>query len=377
MTTVRPGEYIGIIGGGQLGRMMADEAHDLGFKVVVLDPDENAPLCQVADARIIADYGDQAAVAKLAQMAKVVTYEFENVDAAVLAACEAERRLFPNTRLLSISQDRIQEKATFRALGLRTADYLAVTGVQGEPWTQVARFPVIVKTARGGYDGHGQRICGSAQELQGVLEEWRDISVVVEQVVPFDKEVSVVLSRDQGGQIVDFGLIENHHRNGILDFSISPAPVAPIVRERATSYAYRLAIELDLVGTMAVEFFVIGDDVLVNEMAPRPHNSGHLTIEAFEYSQFAQHIRAVAGLPLGQTRQLSAAAMANLLGDIWTASDQPNFSAALAIPSTHLHLYGKATPRPARKMGHLTVLADSPNTALRRADQARRALTGP
>lgn len=379
MKILNPGDCIGIIGGGQLGRMMAVEAYQLGFKMAVLDPDPEAPLCQIADERIIADYSDPHAIAELGRVASAVTFEFENVNAAVLADLDGEGRLFPNARLLAISQDRIQEKAAFRRLGLKTAGYLAVEpGAVREPLNQVERYPVIVKTARGGYDGHGQRRCANSGELQSVLDEWHDIPLVIEQYVPFDKEISVVLTRDQHGHLVDFGAIENHHQNGILDFSISPAAVPDPIRDRAVSYAYRLAVELGLVGTMAVEFFVAGEEVLVNEMAPRPHNSGHLTIEAFEFSQFAQHIRAVAGLPLGNHHQLSAAAMANLLGDIWTDhSALPDFSAALAVPATHLHLYGKRVARAGRKMGHLTVLAESPTTALRRADQARKALTAP
>ncbi|SMC02270.1 5-(carboxyamino)imidazole ribonucleotide synthase [Sulfobacillus thermosulfidooxidans DSM 9293] len=377
MIKLKPGEYIGIIGGGQLGRMMAYAAYQLGYRVAVLDPDPDAPLAQIAHHRIVASYDDTDAVKNLAAMSSVITYEFENVSVPQLEMIAHERPVFPNPGLLAISQNRIYEKTMCRRLGLKTADFLWAESVeQREQLRNFSHFPAIVKTARGGYDGKGQMRVDNAKELATALTSWPDMPLIVEEFVPYDVEISVVLTRDQNQHIVDFGTIENHHQNGILDVSISPARVPEHITEKAVSYARQIAVDLDLVGTMTVEFFVVGNDVLVNELAPRPHNSGHLTIEAFDYSQFDQHIRAISGLPLGRQHQRSPAAMANLLGELWQSGDL-NWSFALETLNTYLHLYGKDEPRVGRKMGHITALADTPETAMRRVRQARDALGNP
>lgn len=375
MIALDPGDYIGIIGGGQLGRMMAYSAYQLGFRVAVLDPDQQSPLAQIAHRRIVAPYDDTEAVKHLATFASVITYEFENVSVPQLEMIWQERPVFPNPQLLAIAQNRIAEKTMCRRLGLRTADFSsAETEEQRRNLRSFSRFPAIVKTARGGYDGKGQIRVDNPQELEQALDMWPDRALIVEEFIPYDVEISVVLTRDQTHEIVDFGVMENHHRQGILDISISPARIPEPISDRAISYARQIAVDLDLVGTMTVEFFVVGNEVLVNELAPRPHNSGHLTMEAFTFSQFDQHVRAISGVPLGRLYTRQPAAMANLLGDLWQTGPI-NWHGALEIANTHLHLYGKYEPRPGRKMGHITALADSPETAFRRVRQAREILT--
>ncbi|MCL4494684.1 MAG: 5-(carboxyamino)imidazole ribonucleotide synthase [Firmicutes bacterium] len=375
MIRLDPGDYIGVIGGGQLGRMMAYSAYELGYRVAVLDPDSDSPLAQIAHRKITAPYGDREAVEELAALSSVITYEFENVSVPELESISRQRPVFPNPRLLSISQNRINEKNMCRRLGLKTANFLwAETYDQRPSLLEFGRFPAIVKTARGGYDGKGQSRVENRVELEEVLGRWPDMPLIIEEFVPYDVEISVVLTRDQQQDIVDFGVMENYHRQGILDVSISPARISEHIRERAISYARQIASDLDLVGTMTVEFFVVGNEVLVNELAPRPHNSGHLTIEAFDYSQFDQHIRAITGLPLGLSGQGRPAAMANLLGDLWL-HESLNWKKAMDITHTYLHLYGKAEPRSGRKMGHITALAETPEAAARKVRQAREALT--
>ena len=375
MIRVDPGDYIGIIGGGQLGRMMAYSAYQLGYRIAVLDPDPDAPLAQIAHRKITASYDDPSAVQELAKLASVLTYEFENVSVPELELISQERAIFPNVRLLSISQNRIHEKNMCRRLGLKTANFLwAETVDQRLSLLDFRHYPAIVKTVRGGYDGKGQWRVENREELEEALKMWPNMPLIVEEFVPYDVEISVVLTRDQQKEIVDFGVMENYHRHGILDVSISPARVSEYVGERAISYARQIASDLDLVGTMTVEFFVVGNEVLVNELAPRPHNSGHLTIEAFDYSQFDQHIRAIAGMPLGRPCRGNPAATANLLGDLWQQGNL-NWQKALDTPHTTLHLYGKGEARLGRKMGHLTALADTPEAAARRVRQAREALT--
>ncbi|MCY0881136.1 MAG: 5-(carboxyamino)imidazole ribonucleotide synthase, partial [Firmicutes bacterium] len=347
----------------------------LGYRIAVLDPDPNAPLAQIAHHRITASYDDTKAVKDLAAISSVITYEFENVSVPQLEIISHDLSVFPNPRLLAIAQNRISEKMLCRRLGLQTADFLwAEDREQHEQLRSFSHFPAIVKTAQGGYDGKGQMRVNNAQELDKVLTSWADIPLIIEEMVPYDVEISVVLTRDQYQQIADFGAIENHHQNGILDISLAPARISRQLTDKAVSYARQIAIDLDLVGTMAVEFFVVGNDVLVNELAPRPHNSGHLTMEAFDYTQFDQHIRAIAGLPLGRQHQRSPAAMANLLGDLWQ-NNSMNWTAALENPATYLHLYGKGEPHTGRKMGHITSLADTPETAMQRVRQARTALS--
>ncbi len=375
MIRVDPGDYIGIIGGGQLGRMMAYSAYQLGYRIAVLDPDSESPLAQIAHKKIIAAYDDKKAVQELAGLASVMTYEFENVSVPELESVSRDHPIFPNLRLLSISQNRINEKNMCRRLGLKTANFLgAETYEQCSQLLEFGHYPAVVKIARGGYDGKGQWRVESRTELEEVLEKRPHMPLIIEEFVPYDVEISVVLTRDQQKEMVDFGVMENYHRQGILDVSISPARVSEQVAERAISYARQIASDLDLVGTMTVEFFVVGDEVLVNELAPRPHNSGHLTIEAFDYSQFDQHIRAIAGVPLGRPCRGTPAAMANLLGDLWQQGAL-DWRKALETPHTSVHLYGKSEPRLGRKMGHITALADTPEAAGRRVRHAREELT--
>ncbi len=376
MKDVNHGGWIGIIGGGQLGQMMAMSAYAMGYKVMALDPDPDAPLCQIANDRIIASYDDPHACDEMARKVSVVTYEFENVDVHAVQRLESQLPVAPNSRLLAISQNRIREKSAFRQMGLHTANFsYSESRADRVRLFEQVRYPLIVKTAEGGYDGKGQSRAGSAEELAQVIAQWPEGPLIAEEVIPFDAEISVVLTRDWQGRIEDFGAIENHHKNGILDVSVAPARVSPLACAEAIDGARRIADTLELVGTMAVEFFVLGDAVLVNEMAPRPHNSGHLSIEAFTYSQYDQHIRAIAGLPLGSLRLVTPAAMVNVMGDMWQGkSGTPNIGAALKVPGTYVHLYGKTEPRVARKMGHITAVASTVEIAEQHAVMARAAL---
>ena len=369
---ILPGATIGVLGSGQLGRMMAIAARKMGYRVHTLSPSEDTPAGQVADAEITADYEDLDAICAFAKGVNVVTFEFENVSTAAADAAAQFVPVRPSGSALHITQQRAREKAflalhdfpTTPCAAVCTIDELAIS--LGQIGT-----PAIVKTAAFGYDGKGQHRVNSIEDAERV---WRLIGhqeAVVERVVEFQKEVSVVAARGLDGEFAHFGAIENVHRNHILDLSISPARIAPAVRDEAVQITHDIMEKLSFVGVLCVEFFVTDDDrLLVNEIAPRPHNSGHLTIDACVTSQFEQQVRAVCGLPLGATSLMKPAAMVNLLGDLWI-DGEPDWAGALAIPDVKLHLYGKQDPRPGRKMGHLTALADSPDTAAEKAIAAR------
>lgn len=377
MTVITPGQWIGVLGGGQLGQMMLLAARAMGFRSVVWDPDPLCPAGPVAEELIVAEFQDRAAVAKFAGKISVATYEFENVDVGIAQELARRFPVFPPSRLLWVSQNRLREKQACRQLGLDTTRFFPIRS-QADFYAGLAQvgYPAVLKTAEGGYDGKGQYVLfGPADRDQAWQELGQAGELILEQWVTFEREVSVVVARAQNGALVPFPVAENIHRQGILDISLVPARIAPPVAAQAQTMAGKLAEHLGLVGVMAVEFFVTSEGrVLVNEIAPRPHNSGHYTIEACETSQFEQHIRAITGLPLGSARLLSPAVMVNLLGEM--LGPEADYAAALAIPGTHLHLYGKTDPRPGRKMGHLTVLADTLDDAFARAQAARQALTG-
>jgi 5-(carboxyamino)imidazole ribonucleotide synthase len=371
-----PGATLGVLGAGQLGRMFAAAAVRMGYRVHVFAPDANAaPAAAHAVRTVEAGWDDEAALARFAEGVDAVTIEFENIPSAALETVARHVPVRPGPQALHVAQHRGREKAFLASLGLPLA-----------PWTPVASAddaagalaelgrPALLKTAGFGYDGKGQAALGAADE---VADAWARIGggpAVLEGRVELAAELSVVVARDGAGRTACFEAARNHHVGGILDVSAAPSGLPGAVTVEAREAAVTVAEALELEGVACVEFF-LGEDgrLRVNEIAPRPHNSGHLTIEGAATSQFEQQVRTTAGLPLGDPSPRAPAAMANLLGDLWT-DGPPDWTAALAHPGVALHLYGKAEPRPGRKMGHLTVLADDPGSAERKARAARAAL---
>ena len=358
MNTIPPGSTIGIIGGGQLGRMLAMAAAQLGYDCHILDPDPECCAAKVAAAMTVADYGDRAALAAFARQANVVTYEFENVDADPLDVIPPIVPLFPPLSALRIAQDRIAEKRFAAAHGGRTADWAEVT-TRADLDSAIASVgtPSILKTTRFGYDGKGQaRLHAAPGTASGADAAWNAIGggpAILEAMVPFDHEFSILIVRGQDGRSAVWDAPENVHRDGILDTStVPPHPAIHGQLDEARAFAVRIADALDYVGVLTLEFFAGPNGPVFNEMAPRVHNSGHWTIEGAFTSQFENHIRAICGLPLGDTALVTAGvAMTNLIGD-----DVADWPAVMAEPSAHVHLYGKGEARPGRKMGHVTRL---------------------
>jgi 5-(carboxyamino)imidazole ribonucleotide synthase len=371
---ILPGATIGILGGGQLARMLALAARPMGYRVAVLDPDVDCPASGVSDIVIAAPYDDQGGLDRLADASDVITLEFENVPGDALKRLEARVPVRPSRSVLEIARDRIREKSFLQDAGVETAPWASIVhdGDLERAATGVG-LPAILKTATLGYDGKGQARVQSLEEARTAWDDMRRAPCVLEGVVAFDLEISVIVARSSTGEEHAFAPFENQHKNGILDLTLWPARVPDGVASQATDLALGIARGLGVIGLLTVEMFVTPDArVLVNELAPRPHNSGHLTIEAARTSQFVQAIRAVCGLPLGDTTPHSGAAMANLLGDAWRAGE-PNWIAALRA-GANLHLYGKREARAGRKMGHLTVLSPNPTEALERVQSARHAL---
>ncbi len=373
---IYPNSTIGVFGSGQLGRMFAIEARKMGYRVHTFSPESDTPTGQVADIETQAAYDDLYEVRTFAQSVDVVTFEFENVPSACVEAASQFVDVFPKGEILHTTQNRLREKTFLSANGfpvtpfrhIRTLDDLRTAAVE-------LGTPCVLKTAGFGYDGKGQSKIKSLADIETAFAALNGNESVLEAFVDFEKEVSVVCARDQSGDFTHFGVIENDHADHILDVSFAPAIVSEQVFEQAADIARTVAGTLDYVGTLCVEFFLTKDDkLLINELAPRPHNSGHLTFDACFTSQFEQQLRAVCGLPLGSTEYYRPAAMANLLGDIWQ-NGEPNWVAALRHPNVKLHLYGKAEPRPGRKMGHITALADSAREAAELVRQARSVLT--
>ncbi len=371
---LRSGATIGIIGGGQLGRMLALEARRLGYRTLVLDPDPLGPAAQVADAHLPGDLADPAVMRELARRSDVVTYEFENVNADAVAAAEAVGIVRPGSAALRVAQHRVREKEAVEALGFGVPRFRSVRSAAD---LDGFGLPLVLKTATAGYDGKGQAVVRTAAEAEAAvaaLASGCDL-LIAEEWVDFALELSVVCARGADGLTVCFDPGENRHSRGILDLTLAPARIPAAVAARAREVAAGIARGLGIVGLLAVEMFLTRDGrLLVNEMAPRPHNSGHHTLDACRTSQFEQLIRAICGLPLGATDLYAPAAMANLLGDLWPDTGQPPFHRALEVPGVKLHLYGKAEARPGRKMGHLTVLADTADHAAELAQEARRRL---
>lgn len=352
-----PGKTIGIIGGGQLGRMMAIAAKPMGYRIAVLDPEEDSPCGQVADVKIVGAYDDLEKIKELADVSDVVTYEFENIDAEALGWLCNNAYAPQGTKLLEISQDRIMEKAAIQKAGVAVAPYETVT-TSSELYDKMKKlgFPAVLKTARGGYDGKGQEVIRTKQDIEAAAALLNAGPCVLEKWISFQKEISVILTRKQNAEMAVFPIAENIHVDNILHQTIVPARISKEAAETAVRYAKQLADSFELVGTLAVEMFLTEDDqIYINELAPRPHNSGHFTIEACETSQFEQHIRAVADLPLGSTALLKPAVMVNLLGE-----HQPKVLARLSeLDGWKVHFYGKKEPKRKRKMGHVTILCDS------------------
>ena len=382
LQVVLPGGTIGIVGGGQLGRMFALEARRMGYRVAVLDPGRDAPAAQVADEHLEASFDDVAAMRALAERSDVLTLEWENADVATLREIERIVPVRPGPQVLEVAQHRVREKDAARRLGVLTADYRPVLTLAGlRAALAEIGAPAVLKTARFGYDGKGQAVIRDPSEADRAFAAVGgdgSAELILEAFVRFSMEISVVVARSVTGETACFPAAENVHRNAILDVSIVPARVAPDVADEARRIAETLAEGLSVVGLLGVEMFV-GEDghVRMNEIAPRPHNSGHYTIEACPVSQFEQQLRAVCGLPLGSTELLRPAAMVNLMGDdAGTGLGRAGAVEALAIPTAALHLYGKGEARPGRKMGHLTALGATADEALSRAVLARQRLIG-
>jgi 5-(carboxyamino)imidazole ribonucleotide synthase len=373
---ILPGSAIGVLGSGQLGRMFAIAARRMGYRVHTFSPDEDTPTGQVADVEVKAPYEDLDAVRDFASSVAVVTFEFENVPAETAAAAESRAPVRPAGNVLHTTQHRLREKRFLSQAGLPLTRFRCVSQAADlQTAIDDLGLPAILKTADFGYDGKGQFRMTSQDQIFEAWEAVGKTEAVLEAFVDFECEISVVAARTESGDFVHYGAIENHHKNGILDLSIAPARVPPKVAAEAVELARTVLETLEVVGVVCVEFFVAKDGrLLINEIAPRPHNSGHLTVDANITSQFEQQLRSVCGLPLGDVKQLAPAAMANLLGDLWTPGE-PDWERAATIPNVKLHLYGKLSARPGRKMGHLTAIGSDVESALADVKRARALLT--
>ncbi|MDP3073330.1 MAG: 5-(carboxyamino)imidazole ribonucleotide synthase [Opitutaceae bacterium] len=374
---IPPGKTLGILGGGQLGRMLGQAAQSLGYRMHVFEPAGPCPAGAVANKEVIASYDDTAALTAFARECAVVTYEFENIPSAPLAAIAPLVPLRPAAEVLHTTQNRQREKAWLRTHGFPHARYAEALDGDIAPAVADVGLPCVVKTADFGYDGKGQMKIADAADLERAVAIFRGRRCVVERWVEFACEVSVIVARSTTGETRAFPVAENIHTHHILDFSIVPARVAPTVSREAELLAAAIVEKLGVVGLLAVEMFVTtAGALLVNELAPRPHNSGHWSIDGCATSQFEQHVRAVCGLPLGAVDVREPTVMVNILGDAWKWENEkvvgdPNWAALLAEPRAKLHLYGKAEPRPGRKMGHFTVRAADAETALARARELK------
>ena len=372
---ILPGATVGVLGSGQLGRMFAIAARRMGYRVHTLSPEDDTPTGQVADSEIKANYDDLDAVRQFARQVSVVTFEFENVPAETAAAAAECAQVRPAGSVLHTTQHRLREKTFLRSNGFPVAPFAAVrSAAELDRALHQIGLPAVLKTAGWGYDGKGQIKLTQLADVEGAWSRLHTEEAVLEAWVDFECEASVVAARGLDGAVVDYGLIANTHEHHILDVSLAPAPLPPRIVADAVKMAHAVLEKFDVVGVLCVEFFITTDGSLViNELAPRPHNSGHLTFDAAVTSQFEQQLRAICGLPLGSTKLMCPAAMANILGDVWQ-NGEPDWRALCACPNVKLHLYGKAAPRPGRKMGHLTALAEEPAAALRDVLAARETL---
>ncbi|QOS98859.1 5-(carboxyamino)imidazole ribonucleotide synthase [Brevibacterium sp. JNUCC-42] len=367
---IKPGGTIGLLGGGQLGRMIALAGRAMGYRFVVLDPTEDSPCGQVSDQQIVASYDDQQAARQLARLSDVITYEFENVDAGVAAILEKEAFVPQGSKLLSITQHRIREKTAIQACGLPVAPFRVVASAEEVRAAAVELgLPAVMKTATGGYDGKGQWVLRSLEEIEEAFAclAKAKTELIVEKFVPFTKELSVIVARNLSGEVAAFPIAENIHLENILHQSIVPARIEIEIQQRAERLAITLAEKLEMVGLLAVEMFLTEDgELYINEMAPRPHNSGHYTMDACLTSQFEQHVRAISNLPLGSTKLLSPVVMVNILGE----HVAPLLKKIDQLPKkAKLHLYGKQEAKEKRKMGHINLVSESVEEALQQADK--------
>ncbi len=364
---------IGIFGGGQLGRMSAIAARRLGLGVVIFDPDASCPAATVADDHIRAKYEDTESLREFARRVDVATCEFENIPISALETTSEICRVAPEPRVLGICQNRSLEKEFLHANGFPVTDFRVVSnGAEFRQAVEDLGFPCILKTAQFGYDGHGQHRLLSNEDVDRTL--FNAPPYILEAWVDWQLELSVVCSRNNRGQSAVFPVFENHHHAQILDITVAPARIDASISQQAVSIAQEIAETLDVIGLLTVEFFLTQSGrLLVNELAPRPHNSAHLTIEACDVSQFEQHVRSTANLPLGSTALRSSAAMLNLLGDLWSKG-APDWDPILSLPATMLHLYGKKAALPRRKMGHITCCAETPDDAFARVASIKQQL---
>ena len=358
--SILPGATLGILGGGQLGRMFVSAARAMGYEVVVLDPDGSSPAGSMATKHLRAKYDDREALDYMAKHCAAVSTEFENIPADTLDYLANFVPVHPSASALRIAQNRYSEKIFFQSLGLSIANFLSIESEDDIELAKDFSFPAILKTNTLGYDGKGQIVCQNHGELVDALSQIGSVSYVLEKRIDLAKEVSVVLCRNQAGEVDCFPLAENQHSNGILDISIAPANLSQEMTVEIIDAATKIAHGLDYCGVLAVEFFISSDnEILINEMAPRPHNSGHYTLDACYTSQFEQQVRMMCGLSAGDSALHTPVAMWNMLGNIWPESASPNWDDLLKHGKAKLHLYGKAEARVGRKMGHVNFLADS------------------
>lgn len=366
--TILPGQTIGIIGGGQLGRMMALSAKANGFRIAVLDPTEDSPCGQVADVKIVSAYDDMNAIKQLASISDIVTYEFENISAEALDWLCENAYVPQGSHVLSQTQDRIKEKVAITKAGATVAPYAEIHATEDiYANIEALGFPAVLKTARGGYDGKGQYVIHNEAEIEKAKELLNHGACVLEKFIPFQKEISVIVFRNPNGETAFLPVGENVHKDNILHQTIVPARISKLASQTALEEAKKIADDFELVGTLAVEMFLgENDEIYINELAPRPHNSGHYSIEACETSQFEQHIRAVCNWPLANTELLKPAVMVNILGE----HVEPLIQSIPAVTDWKVHLYGKAEAKFKRKMGHVTLLRDNVEEALREVEQS-------
>lgn len=372
MKTILPNSTIGVFGSGQLGRMFAIEARKMGYRVHTFSPDNDTPTGQVADYETSAEYKDLDAVKKFARSVDVVTFEFENVPSKTVEVAAEFVEVYPKGEILHTTQNRLREKTFLKKNAFPHTPFRHIKTLDDlYHAVQQLGTPAVLKTAGFGYDGKGQQKLKAIGEVENAFEKLNGNEAVLEAFVEFEKEVSVVCARDRRGNFVHYGVIENAHENHILDVSFAPALCSEKVFTEAVEIARSVAETLDYVGTLCVEFFLTKDEkLLINELAPRPHNSGHLTFDACVTSQFEQQLRAVCGLPLGSTQFYAPSAMANLLGDVWE-TQEPNWAKALENENVKLHLYGKAEARRGRKMGHLTAVSATAESAVEIVREAK------
>ncbi|PGS50892.1 5-(carboxyamino)imidazole ribonucleotide synthase [Bacillus sp. AFS041924] len=364
---ILPGQTIGIIGGGQLGRMMALSAKEMGYKIAVLDPTPNSPCGQVSDIEITAEYSDIEAIKQLAEVSDVITYEFENIDVNALEYLDEHSYLPQGSELLKLTRNRLTEKTAIQNLGIKVAPFRLVENVeQFSKAVTAIGLPAVLKTTTGGYDGKGQVVLKSEEDFADGLELVKKQQCILEGWVPFEKELSIIVARNRNGEVSTFPIAENVHINQILHTSSVPANTSKFVIETAENYAKKIASSFHLVGVLAIELFVTEDEqVYINELAPRPHNTGHYTMEAVETSQFKQHIRAVCNLPLGNTELLKPVVMVNILGE----HVEEVLNVMQNDSTLNVHLYGKEESKKGRKMGHINIMAASTEEAMQKVKE--------